>query len=118
VLWPQEWALRSWHRFEVAGASVNLTPAATIPPVPEVQVSGLGGDPGLWRLEWTEPVPREAASGRLSVIVLTASEAGGIPAGVAAVRKAALASGKARGLIRVVGETLEGDRIRVSVELR
>lgn len=109
-LWPQEWALGHWHRYRVTSSGLDLTPATPIAPPPAVRVKDQGGDPRVWRLQWSGSEP-EVAGRKVS---FWPAEAQGLPPSLWALRHH-LTTGS--GLVRVVRRAYEGGRITIVLEV-
>lgn len=120
ALWPQEWALRRWHNFRNAGGRLDLNPLVPLPPVPPVRALDQGGDPRIWRLEWTAGADLETDTGASAFREVTfgPDEAGGLSPAVHAVRKALASWKPASGRIRVAEVGFDQGRLRYRLELR
>lgn len=109
-LWPQEWALGHWHRYRVTPSGLDLTPVVPIPAPPAVRVQNHGGDPRIWRLQWSGSGP--GVSGR--EVSFWPAEAQGLPPSLWALRHHLITGS---GLVRVVHRAYEGGRITIVLEV-
>lgn len=109
-LWPQEWALGHWHRFRASADGLDLVPLAPLPPAPHARPRDLGGDPGVWRVDWVGAASR--AQGL--AVSFRPAETLGLPPSLWALRQA-LTQGDGR--VRVVRRSFADGRFTIVVEV-
>jgi len=112
---PQEWSLRRWHVWKTQTGRLSLTPVSSLPAAPEFLPFDMGGDPKVWRVDYTGGAAEPTRTFTVMVVTFPASETQGLPPSLYALRQA-LPPGSS-GEVRVARVRYDRGRFLVGLEL-
>ena len=117
-LWPQEWALRHWHTWNVAFGHLELIPATPITPIPVPSARDMGDDPRVWRLEYLSRALETDQGVFVQKLTFPSAESGSLGPSMFALQKILLSQQPLSTQARVLSVTYVQGRFTVRVALR